>query len=112
MPRRPTIRASSAQSRVEWRSSPEKRSTGERIQGETIMLTLYRPFSSLFRDDFANQWDSLFFGGPLSRPAQSFSPAVDVIEQEKAYLVRAELPGISPNEVEIQVENDVLTLRG
>ncbi|HVZ36610.1 MAG TPA: Hsp20/alpha crystallin family protein [Polyangiaceae bacterium] len=76
------------------------------------MLTLYRPFSNLFRDDFANQWDSLFFGGPLSRPAQSFSPAVDVIEQEKAYLVRAELPGIAPNDVEIQVENDVLTLRG
>jgi HSP20 family protein len=76
------------------------------------MLTLHRPFSNLFHDDFANQWDSLFFGGPLSRPAQSFSPAVDVIEQDKAYLVRAELPGISPKDVEIQVENDVLTLRG
>jgi HSP20 family protein len=112
MPTRPTIRASSVQNRVPGRSLPERRSTGERTQGETIMLTLYRPFSSLFRDDFANQWDSLFFGGPLSRPAQNFSPAVDVVEQDKAYLVRAELPGISPNEVEIQVENDVLTLRG
>jgi HSP20 family protein len=77
------------------------------------MLTLYRPFTSLFRDDVADRdWNSVFFGGAPTRAAQSFSPAVDVIEQDKAYLLRAELPGVAPNEVDIQVENDVLTLRG
>jgi HSP20 family protein len=77
------------------------------------MLTLYRPFTSLFRDDFADRdWNSLFSIGTPARAAQSFSPAVDVVEQEKAYLLRAELPGVNPNEVDIQVENDVLTLRG
>jgi HSP20 family protein len=77
------------------------------------MLTLYRPFTSLFRGDFADRdWDSLFFGGAPARAAQSFLPAVDVVEQDKAYLLRAELPGVNPNEVDIQVENDVLTLRG
>ena len=78
------------------------------------MLTLYRPFTSLFRDDFADRdWNSLFFGGPLvNRAPATFTPAVDVVEQENAYLVRAEIPGIAPNEIEVQVENDVLTLRG
>jgi HSP20 family protein len=77
------------------------------------MLTLYRPFSSLFRDDVADRdWNSLFFGGSPTRAAQSFAPPVDIVEQEKAYLVRAELPGVSPSDVDIQVENDVLTLRG
>ena len=59
------------------------------------MLTLYRPFSSLFRDDFADRdWNSLFFGGPLAnRAAATFTPAVDVLEQENAYVVRAEIPG-------------------
>jgi len=77
------------------------------------MLTLYRPFTNLFRDDLADRdWNSLFFAGSSARPAQSFSPAVDVVEQEKAYLLRAELPGVSPSEVDIQIENDVLTLRG
>ena len=77
------------------------------------MLTLYRPFTSLFRDDFADRdWSSLFFGGPLTRAAQSFTPAVDVVEQENAYQLRAEIPGIAPNEIDVQVENDVLTLKG
>jgi HSP20 family protein len=77
------------------------------------MLTLYRPFTSLFRDEFADRdWNSLFYGGPSSRANASFTPAVDVVEQENAYVLRAEIPGIAPNEVDVQVENDVLTLRG
>jgi len=77
------------------------------------MLTLYRPFTSLFRDDYADRdWSSLFYGGPPSRATANFTPAVDVVEQEKAYVLRAEIPGIAPNEIDVQVENDVLTLRG
>ena len=77
------------------------------------MLTLYRPFTSLFRDDIADRdWSSLFFAGSPSRASTSFTPAVDVLEQGQAYLLRAEIPGIAPNEVDVQVENDVLTLRG
>ena len=77
------------------------------------MLTLYRPFTSLFRDEFADRdWSSLFFGGAQGRPTAGFTPAVDVVEQDKAYLLRAEIPGVSPNEIDLQVENDVLTLRG
>jgi len=76
------------------------------------MLTLYRPFTSLLRDDLADRdWGS-FFGSPLTRQSASFSPAVDVVEQDNAYLLRAEIPGIAPNEIDVQVENDVLTLRG
>ena len=78
------------------------------------MLTLYRPFTNLFRDDLGladRDWSS-FFGNPLARQAASFSPAVDVVEQDNAYLLHAEIPGILPNEVDVQVENDVLTLRG
>ncbi len=77
------------------------------------MLTLYRPFTSLFRDDYADRdWSSLFFGGPASRENLSFTPAVDVVEQDNAYQLRAEIPGIAPNEIDVQVENDVLTLKG
>lgn len=77
------------------------------------MLTLYRPFTSLFRDEFADRdWGSLFYGGSQSRANAGFTPAVDVVEQDKAYLLRAEIPGISPNEIDLQVENDVLTVRG
>lgn len=77
------------------------------------MLTLYRPFTNLFRDEFADRdWSSLFYGGAQSRASAGFTPAVDVVEQEKAYLLRAEIAGVSPSDIDLQVENDVLTVRG
>ena len=75
------------------------------------MLTLYRPFTSLFRDDFFGDRDFNPWGGGLRR-AESFNPAVDIVENGDSYLVKAELPRLSPENIDVQVENDVLTLRG
>lgn len=76
------------------------------------MLSLYRPFTSLLRDEFPERELSSFFGaGPLARGA-AFSPAVDVVEKDGAYLLKAEVPGMSPEDIDLQVENNVLSLRG
>ena len=40
------------------------------------------------------------------------SPAVDVIEDDAAYKVTAELPGMSENEIEVMISGDMLTLKG
>ena len=37
-------------------------------------------------------------------------PAVDITEEEKAYILEAELPGYKQEEVKVQVEKHVLTL--
>ena len=74
------------------------------------MLSLYRPFTSLFRDDFFG--DEGPWGAPVRQQAASFNPAVDIVENETAYLVKAELPGLAPDNIDVQVENDILTLRG
>lgn len=42
----------------------------------------------------------------------SWMPAVDVRETKDALEISAELPGIEPKEVEVSVENGVLTLKG
>ena len=80
------------------------------------MLTLYRPLSNLLRDDFfADRGFDPWGFAPLTRAwndAASFNPAVDVVENEDAYLVTAELPGVAPENIDVQVENDVLTVRG
>ena len=39
-------------------------------------------------------------------------PAVDVEENDKEYTVKAELPGFDENDVNLTVENHVLTLSG
>jgi HSP20 family protein len=39
-------------------------------------------------------------------------PSVDVIENENEIVVKAELPGFKPDDVDIRVEGNVLTIRG
>ena len=40
------------------------------------------------------------------------TPAVDVIEDDAAYKVTAELPGMSENEIEVMIFGNLLTLKG
>jgi HSP20 family protein len=40
------------------------------------------------------------------------SPAVDIIEDEAAYKVTAELPGMEEKDVEVALTDDVLTIKG
>jgi HSP20 family protein len=40
------------------------------------------------------------------------SPAVDLSEDEKSYLVSAELPGVRREDVTVELHEDVLTIRG
>ncbi len=59
-----------------------------------------------------NEFDRLF-ERPLARTtAQEWSIALDVAEKEDNYLVKATVPGINPDELEITLEDDVLTLKG
>jgi HSP20 family protein len=39
-------------------------------------------------------------------------PAIDVAETQDRFVITAELPGVEPDDVDISVENSVLTLRG
>jgi HSP20 family protein len=42
----------------------------------------------------------------------TWAPAVDIYEQEGNIVLKAELPGIDAKEVDIHLENNILTLRG
>jgi HSP20 family protein len=43
---------------------------------------------------------------------EDWMPAVDVEEEDKAYMIKADLPGVSPENVEVTLERGVLTIRG
>jgi len=47
-----------------------------------------------------------------SRAPQLWVPAMDVAEKADAYLINVELPGVEPSQVEINFEQNVLTIRG
>ena len=42
----------------------------------------------------------------------SWAPSVDIYEKENAIVLKAEIPGVDPKDVDIRVENNTLTLRG
>lgn len=44
--------------------------------------------------------------------AEEWSPAVDVRENSDAYVVQADIPGVKPEDMDVTLENGVLTIRG
>jgi HSP20 family protein len=55
--------------------------------------------------------DRLFDGvrGPVE---EVFRPAVDIVEDAEKILITADLPGVVQEQVELQVDKDVLVLKG
>ena len=69
------------------------------------MLTRWDPFAELSR--MQNDLNRM-----RGEQRLGFSPAVDILEEEEAILLTAELPGMKAEDVHVHVENNVLTLSG
>ena len=41
-----------------------------------------------------------------------WAPAVDIKEEDNRYVIRADIPGVKPENIEVTMENGVLTIRG
>lgn len=39
-------------------------------------------------------------------------PAVDIKDEENRYVIRADIPGVKPEDIEVTMENGMLTIRG
>ena len=57
------------------------------------------------------------FGNGLPRNAEEsnltpWAPAVDIYETEHELVVKADLPDVNPQDLDIRVENNILTIRG
>ena len=64
------------------------------------------PFDRLF-DSFLGASGGGARGGSLMR-----APETDVVETEKEIRVVTEMPGLRPEDIDVDVENNVLTIRG
>jgi HSP20 family protein len=43
---------------------------------------------------------------------EAWAPAIDVVRDDGKITVRADVPGVKPEEIEIEVDDDVLTISG
>jgi HSP20 family protein len=75
------------------------------------------PFYSLQRD-MNSLFDNFFRGfdmaprGFADRGWGGFTPSVDVKENEKEFIIKAELPGVEEKDIEVTVTNDAVTIKG
>jgi HSP20 family protein len=68
------------------------------------MSVLQRQMNRLF-DEASQNWTS-------DANADGWSPETDVYETEANLVLQADLPGFNPKDIDIVVENNVLTIRG
>lgn len=73
------------------------------------MLTRFAPFAPFRTFDELDRVRSELMRGETPR---AFAPAVDIFEEKDAFIVQAELAGVQPEEIEIDIDDGVLTLKG
>jgi HSP20 family protein len=72
-------------------------------------LTRWDPFSEL--GEMRSRLDRLFDEW-LDGRERAWTPAIDIVREDDHLVLRADLPGIKPEEVKIEVEDDILTVSG
>lgn len=80
-----------------------------------MAITRYQPWGML--DQFRREMDHMFDlqrnGENGSSVATSdWSPAVDIKETPEAFIIEADIPGVDPKDIEVHMEDGVLSIRG
>lgn len=79
-------------------------------------LVKWEPFRevSRLRREMDRLWEDFFGPGPrgLRSWGEEWTPAVDVAETPEKMTVKAEIPGIDPQNIDISLVGDLLTIKG
>lgn len=77
----------------------------ERFDPFREAVSLSDAFNSLLRESFVRP-------GAVAGPGGVMALPLDVVETDEAFVVKASLPGVKPEDVQITVHGDTLTIRG
>ena len=89
-----------------WRRSDSPAAREEDHPFFSLQRDMNRLFDSFFRDLDVSPT------GPWETGMETFSPSIDVREDEKEIVVKAELPGVEDKDVEVLLSGNALTLKG
>ena len=70
------------------------------------MQQLQREMSTMFDRRLSDKDESL----PVA--ASDWAPAVDIKEEDKRFVIKADIPGVDPEDIEVEMENGVLSISG
>jgi HSP20 family protein len=82
-----------------------------------MALVRWTPMGDLqsFQHEMNRMFDEFFRGGngeTSGTGLSSWTPAVDIHETDDGFVIKAELPGVSKDDISIDVHQNTLTLRG
>src|ERR671914_324800 len=79
-------------------------------------MTLQRwdPFNELRRmqETMNHLWRGFGAGTPYGQGMGNLAVPLDVVQQEDNFVIRASLPGVNPDNIDVSIEDNVLTIRG
>ena len=64
------------------------------------------------RHRLINEFDRLFEAPALWQTPRNWGLALDVTEKDDVYTVKASVPGLEPDDIEITLEDNTLTIKG
>lgn len=77
----------------------------------------YRPFSLL--NELQGEMQNLFNNQPIGKDellgksaVSDWAPAVDIKETKESYIVLADIPGVDPKDIKIEMKDKILTISG
>jgi len=77
-------------------------------------ITRSEPFRGVntLQDQFNRLFNDVFDRKGEESSLTAWAPAVDIYETELELVVKADLPEVDPKDLDIRVENNILTIRG
>lgn len=77
-------------------------------------MTIYRPWGNLghLQREMSRLFEPGLPSGSDEFSSSDWTPAVDVKEEEDRFLIRADLPGVDPKDIDLHVEKGMLSIRG
>ncbi len=76
-------------------------------------INRFEPFRGTSLQDHINRlFNEAWERNPQDASLTTWAPAVDIYETEHELVVKADIPDIKPEELDVRVENNILTIRG
>ncbi len=75
------------------------------------LLKYKQPDSDVFNRRFSDIMDE-FFNDAVATRQNTFAPSIDISETEKQFIIDVEVPGINKKDIDLNIENDMLTISG
>ena len=75
------------------------------------LIKYTQPNRDIFGKRFSDIMDE-FFNDAVATRQHAFAPSIDISETDKQYVIDVEVPGMDKKDIELNVDNNTLTISG